>query len=243
MQNLENLGNFEKYKPKTRIVRTHEPVYEQDVAALKVYSMLCKKTKPFTRQEIDFAKFFVERELKLGSIDRKIGLGFLILSEGVLNVNIWGGDYPSIITPNIYTFGESGILNQNFSLKKAEEVGAYCAWEADCAWEAEIVGHEAKAWREYMFSKRTEVDKLLYIRNLYSGKIQDFPVDLLETNTSRLRIDIRTIKALRKANIISFRDLIEKTSSELSIIKGFGKNRLDSIINALGEFGLELKKP
>lgn len=236
MINLDNLGDFKEYEPKTRIVRAHKPFYEKNVAVLKVYSMLCEKTRPFTKDELSFTKCFVGRALESGRIDPKIGLGFLILSEDVLNVNLLGGDFPSIINPNIYTFGKNGISTQTFIRKEVKDVGSYCVWEG------EIVGHESKAWREYMLSERTKEDKSLWLMNVYSGSIQDAPISLAEKRLSEFNIDTRTVNGLRNAKINTVEDLIAKTEIQIGALKNIGSKGTRSLINFLGDFGLKLKQ-
>ena len=216
MIDLTKFGNFKGYTPENRVVKSHDSFCEQDVAALKVYSMLCEKTRQFTDQEINFTKYFVGRALESKRIDPKIGLGFLILSEDVLNVNIWGGDYPCLINPNIYEFPENGILTQTFVRKDVKDVGAYCAWEGA------IVGHESRVWRQYMHSKRTKQDKALWLMDVYSGNIQTVPGSLAGKNISKLDIQTRTCNVLLNANIKTIVDLMKKTERQLKDKRNIG---------------------
>lgn len=233
---LDDLGNFEGYVPRDRIVKPCEPVYHGGKAAVKMYSMLCEKSPRLTNSQINVVRNFVRNELKSDKIDPKIGLGFAILSEDILNINMWGGEFPSLINPNIYSINESAYSIKDFEHQDVVSVGSYCAWEGA------LVGHESRVWREYMLSGRTNGDKLLYLKNLYSGKIQDVPGSLAGTKLSKLGIMTRTLRGLEEADIRTVGDLLKKTEWNLLAIKNVSSKGIESIKKALAVFDLGIKE-
>ena len=170
MPNLENLGNSVLDKPKNKIVQSYKPVHEKDKATVKIYSMLDKETTPFADLEIYSAKSFIGQLLIHGKIEPKFGSGFAILSEDILNINMWEGDCPLLSNINIYSFSRrvppnKPIVDWEHQYEKSIKTPS--------ALRDTIVGHEIKAWGEYMLSKRTKEDKSSYFDNVFSGKTKE----------------------------------------------------------------------
>lgn len=229
---LDDLGNFEGYKPKSRTVRPYGPAYEEGIAAVKIYSMLPESSKPFTDSEMSLARYFICEELRSGRVEPKIGLGFAVLSEDVLNINLWGGEFPSLLNPNIYTWKTSTC---NWGRGEIASDGAYCAWEG------ELVGYESRLWREYMLSGRRAADKKWYLENSYSGEIRDVPGGINGMDVSDLGIMSRTATGLKEGGIETVGDLLTKTDIQILSLRNIGHKGFRSIEAALKQFNLTLK--
>ncbi|RYG32012.1 hypothetical protein EON81_21635, partial [bacterium] len=53
----------------------------------------------------------------------------------------------------------------------------------------------------------------------------------------------RTFNCLRRAGILTLRNLATTTESDLTAIRGFGRKSLTEVRDKLGEYGLEMKPP
>jgi hypothetical protein len=221
---LDDFGNFEKYKARDHVVKPHKPVYQEERGIVKMYSMFPEGEAIPIGPMISHARDFVRRELRHGRIEPKLGLGYAILSDGVLNVSMWGKETPPVIHPNIYTFLEnSDVLSDNLKRGDLVEEGAYCAWEFA------IAGHEAEIMRQYTHSEMTEEDKSAWLASVYSGEIRDLPISLARINLSQLGIMSRAVNGLKAQKIHNLRDLLKKTEAEIFGIKNVGGLGLSSL--------------
>jgi hypothetical protein len=91
-------------------------------------------------------------------IDQLSGMGFLILSDGVLNVCRWQDDPEclDVIVPAIFELDDKTWFQQ-----EVNRVGAFCSGEQ------KIYAHENDAWLRYLASERTEKDKLTYFGDFF----------------------------------------------------------------------------
>ncbi|HEY3284764.1 MAG TPA: DNA-directed RNA polymerase subunit alpha [Armatimonadota bacterium] len=62
-----------------------------------------------------------------------------------------------------------------------------------------------------------------------------------DTRIEELDFSMRTYNCLKKANVLTVRDLVEKTEAELMEIRNFGKKSLDEVGEKLAKHGLHLK--
>lgn len=62
-----------------------------------------------------------------------------------------------------------------------------------------------------------------------------------DTRIEELDFSMRTYNCLKKANVLTVRDLVEKTEDELMEIRNFGKKSLDEVHEKLAKHGLHLK--
>lgn len=64
---------------------------------------------------------------------------------------------------------------------------------------------------------------------------------IIDITIEELNFSVRTYNCLKRANINTVEDLIEKTYEEMIKVKNLGKKNLDEIINKLAILGLNLK--
>ena len=159
---MSQLGNIDpNYELGTRRLRTFSPISighqnpNSPQAVLRLYEII-KGRNPADNQLVGKAREFTRHQIESGKIPRELGLGFTIVSQGYLNIALWADDPKAPIVPktNVYALGKPQEAPQKLSL---EETGAFCAWEL------EIARAEAKAWRQYIKSKRTDVNKFEYL--------------------------------------------------------------------------------
>ncbi|MEK6896754.1 MAG: hypothetical protein AABX12_04845 [Nanoarchaeota archaeon] len=159
------------YVPLQHIVRPHNP-WGADLGVdtnVKVYTMVPENEPDFIPGEMRKIRDNVEIDLVEGRIDKRLGLGFSIISDGVVNVCMWGGDYPSLLNQSLYTFERKDLKNFHFGedLKRrsTEEIGSFCCWELG------VVGHEGAAWRRYLLSPQSKADRIAYLEDTIEGLV------------------------------------------------------------------------
>lgn len=159
---LTKLANFPEYKHEPRIVKP-EGLVKDPQLVLKMYTMM--RNQVDNRGVVRNAKKFMERVIKRslkreGAIES--GLGFVILSEDMLNMAIWNNKYPIVLKNGIWTYKED-FKDENIKHEDIRDVGSFCVWELG------IVAHERDAWKRYLASERAEVNKRNYLGDTISG--------------------------------------------------------------------------
>ncbi len=144
-------------------------------ARLKLYTLMPRDEHDLSDSALEVLAESIVNEISSKRIDPLEGLGFAIVSPEIVNVNFWGGNYPSLLHPNIYTFDNKdlddavvGIKKPSFELHRASvgQIGAYCCWEGV------VVGHESRAWIDFLASSREEFDRERYLDNFFEGVIE-----------------------------------------------------------------------
>ncbi len=220
--NLRSLGEFE-YGAIAHLAVPRGGIVIPGRAAVKLYELRKNEDGSFKRGLHSPVRSLLEK-INLG-----VGMGYAIHSEGVLNISMWGGFAPSVVTPNIFTYENFG----DFSLVPVSDAGAYCCWEQG------IAAHEASAWRRFLFSKRKEQDKIDYLSNFFYGiigereKIQDQP--------EYLGLSGRARTVFKKLDILTFNDLSRYTESEIRGMVGIGRTTVVQLRHALEDRGLCFK--
>jgi hypothetical protein len=99
-----------------------------------------------------------------GNVPRMSGMGFAVISDEAINLNIWGDDNPSIVHPTIYVPHRKSDGEYRFEKQQdISRLGAYCVWEA------RILGHEAEAWLTFLRSPQNDVALNVYLKNRIKG--------------------------------------------------------------------------
>jgi len=73
-------------------------------------------------------------------------------------------------------------------------------------------------------------------------KIREEAPDLSKTKIDELELSVRASNCLKRANIYTLADLLEKTEDDLSKIRNLGNKSVDEIIEKLKTNEYELKK-
>jgi hypothetical protein len=147
----KNIGNITGPKPGPKIVRPHGLITSPDLV-MKLYSML----SPGEEMDLESAKDFVQGKIMEGEIKPyQSGMGFTILSDGVVNATVWGAEYPILGKNEVYFFSDPKLSDATrLDLNKE---GAYCLYEA------QILAFEGARWLEYLRSDKREQDKEKYL--------------------------------------------------------------------------------
>ena len=105
---------------------------------------------------------FIRAEIDAGRVDPKQGVGFAILSQGFLSINIWGRG--NVLFTQTYTVEDSF---PELSPKPLKKTGVACTWEI------RIMKHEYDRWQHYLETAMTLADKHAYLQNFLSGKLYE----------------------------------------------------------------------
>ncbi|MBI4983204.1 hypothetical protein HZC32_00985 [Candidatus Woesearchaeota archaeon] len=153
IEDLDSLGNVSGDLPQRKVV----PYRCSDGLSglvLKEYTMEEKGKVAPTRGDIVDVHMLLRDELEKGNMNPLSGMGFSILSSGILNVCRWDSEYIDVIVPQIYTLKKGLWMPQ-----KVETVGAFCSGEK------RVYDHENNAWLRFLSSERTDQDKSTYLND------------------------------------------------------------------------------
>jgi hypothetical protein len=147
----------------------------EDLALIKIYSMLSEDVRPYSHSELLCFGEYILGELRrcpprldMGATNPKKAKGFAIVSEGILNIAVWGADkaseFPKVSYPNISAFERKNIVYP-LGIRYLEDDGGFCVDEA------QILAFEGRAWREFHNSRRGIEDQLKYLKTAFRGTI------------------------------------------------------------------------
>ena len=74
------------------------------------------------------------------------------------------------------------------------------------------------------------------------SKSEDPNVKILETSIDDLDFSVRAYNCLKRANLLTLRDLTEKTENEMMKIRNLGKKSLKEVLDKVNDLGLEFKE-
>ncbi|MGE5372708.1 MAG: DNA-directed RNA polymerase subunit alpha [Solirubrobacterales bacterium] len=89
----------------------------------------------------------------------------------------------------------------------------------------------------------TEIDDSYAAVEIMVEKEEEKKDKVLEMSIEELELSVRASNGLKRANINSVGDLIQKTRDEMGKIRNLGQKSLDEIEHKLAELGLAFKKP
>ncbi|MGE5396441.1 MAG: DNA-directed RNA polymerase subunit alpha [Chitinophagales bacterium] len=89
----------------------------------------------------------------------------------------------------------------------------------------------------------TEIDDSFSEVEILVEKEEEKKDKVLEMSIEELELSVRASNGLKRANINTVGDLIEKTREEMGKIRNLGQKSLDEIEHKLQELGLSFKKP
>ena len=73
-------------------------------------------------------------------------------------------------------------------------------------------------------------------------KEEDRKEKVLEMTVEELDLSVRSFNCLKRANINTVEELVEKTEAEMMKVRNLGKKSLEEVQNKLAELGLSLRQ-
>ncbi|AFZ18736.1 hypothetical protein [Allocoleopsis franciscana] len=163
LQNQANVDTLSDQYQKTYqyIRRSAKPIgfLVHEKLVLKLYHML-REAEPLPQHLQDNLQSFILDEINHGRVDAKQGVGFAILSQGFLSINIWGRG--NVLFTQTYTVEGSF---PELSPKPLEKTGVACTWEI------KVMNHEYALWHHYLETKMSIADKRAYLQSFIRGNL------------------------------------------------------------------------
>ena len=91
------------------------------------------------------------------------------------------------------------------------------------------------------FEVLTELNSIADETGLMISKSEDPAVKILETSIDDLDFSVRAYNCLKRANILTLKDLVDKTENEMMKIKNLGKKSLKEVMDKVKDMGLTFK--
>lgn len=91
------------------------------------------------------------------------------------------------------------------------------------------------------FEILTNLNSIADETGLMISKSEDPSVKILETSIDDLDFSVRAYNCLKRANILTLRDLVEKSENEMRKIRNLGKKSFDEVINKVKDLGLSFR--
>ncbi len=91
------------------------------------------------------------------------------------------------------------------------------------------------------FEILTDLNSIADETGLMISKSEDPNVKILETSIDDLDFSVRAYNCLKRANILTLKDLVDKSENEMRKIRNLGKKSFDEVINKIKDMGLTFK--
>ena len=91
------------------------------------------------------------------------------------------------------------------------------------------------------FEILTNLNDIADETGLMISKSEDPSVKILETSIDDLDFSVRAYNCLKRANILTLRDLVDKSENEMRKIRNLGKKSFDEVINKVKDLGLSFR--
>ena len=91
------------------------------------------------------------------------------------------------------------------------------------------------------FEILTSLNAIADETGLMISKSEDPAVKILETSIDDLDFSVRAYNCLKRANILTLRDLVDKTENEMMKIRNLGKKSLKEVMDKVKDMGLTFK--
>ena len=91
------------------------------------------------------------------------------------------------------------------------------------------------------FEILTNLNSIADETGLMISKSEDPSVKILETSIDDLDFSVRAYNCLKRANILTLRDLVDKSENEMRKIRNLGKKSFDEVINKVKDLGLSFR--
>ena len=92
------------------------------------------------------------------------------------------------------------------------------------------------------FEVLTELNSIADETGLMISKSEDPAVKILETSIDDLDFSVRAYNCLKRANILTLKDLVDKTENEMMKIRNLGKKSLKEVMDKVKDMGLKFKE-
>ncbi len=154
----------EEYKVKKHRIHADSSIFlniPERPAHIKPY-FLEEKGERLSEQYRSAALSILDRPNVLEWLASLSGFGFMIVSGGVVNLNAFGTEIPSVAHPRLYTSSEKEKTRFKEQKDLAKAGG-------NCPWEYRIGAFEANEWLKFLASKRTFRDEIQYLGTTLEG--------------------------------------------------------------------------
>jgi hypothetical protein len=131
---------------------------------IKIYHML-RETESLPPILVDGLESFLRKQISEKRIPLRQKVGFAILSQGFLSINMWGRG--NVLFTNTYTVEKNADY---LSPEPLSKTGVACTWEA------RIMRFEYEKWQEFLESEMDFESKKIYLTSFISGKL--YPEDI-----------------------------------------------------------------
>lgn len=91
------------------------------------------------------------------------------------------------------------------------------------------------------FEVLTELNSIADETGLMISESEDPAVKILETSIDDLDFSVRAYNCLKRANILTLKDLVDKTENEMMKIRNLGKKSLKEVMDKVKDMGLTFK--
>lgn len=92
------------------------------------------------------------------------------------------------------------------------------------------------------FEILTDLSGIADLTGMMIEKVEDPKIKALETTIEDLDLSVRAYNCLKRANIHTVQDLVNKTESEMMKIRNLGKKSLKEVLDKVKEQGLSLRE-
>lgn len=91
------------------------------------------------------------------------------------------------------------------------------------------------------FEKLTSLNAIADETGLMISKSEDPSVKILETSIDDLDFSVRAYNCLKRANILTLKDLVDKSENEMMKIRNLGKKSLKEVMDKVKDMGLNFR--
>ena len=113
-------------------------------------------------------------------------------------------------------------------------------WTNGSITQEEALALDARILIEH-FEVLTELNSIADETGLMISKSEDPAVKILETSIDDLDFSVRAYNCLKRANILTLKDLVDKTENEMMKIRNLGKKSLKEVMDKVKDMGLTFK--
>lgn len=150
----------ETYQYTRRSVRPAGLLAHPEIA-LKIYHLIRERT-PLQENTVEDLERFLTAEIDAGHVDLKQRMGFVILGQGFVSINVWGKG--------------NGLFAQAYSVEDSYSELTRQALERSaiaCTWDSRILNFECRLWHYYLLTERSPENKRRYLDTFISGDLED----------------------------------------------------------------------